>query len=190
VANLKRVRCDITGTGVVGPSVATFYFTSAATGFPADLQTFFQAIKGNFPTGLIVTVPNNGDLIRETDGVLQGAWADSGGSTTTGTGSTNFAEGSGLRIRWVTGSLRNGRKITGTTFIVPAVSAAFTTGGLVAGATVTAVTAAGSALISAQATKIVVWSKPHSKAAADGASSAIASVSVPVQATQLRSRRV
>lgn len=190
MANLKRVRCDIAGTGVVGPSVATFYFTSTATGFPADLQTFFQAVKGLFPTGLVVTVPNQGDLIRETDGVLQGGWTDSGGSTTTGTGSTNFAEGSGVRIRWTTGALRNGRKITGTTFLVPSVSAAFTTGGLVASASVTVVAAAGTALIAAQAAHIVVWSKPHSKAAADGLSSPITAASCPVQPTQLRSRRV
>lgn len=190
MANLKRVRCDLTGTGVVGPSVATFYFTSTATGFPADLQTFFQAIKGNFPSGLVITVPNQGDLIDVSNGVLQGGWTDSGGSTTSGTGSTTFAEGSGLRIRWGTGALRNGRKITGTTFVVPAVSAAFTTGGLVAGATVTANVAAGNALIAAQAVNFVLWSKPHSKAAADGSSHAITSCACPVQPTQLRSRRV
>lgn len=190
MANLKRVRCDISGVGVVGPSVATFYFTSAATGFSADLQTFFQAIKGNFPIGLTVNVPNTGDLVRETDGVLQGVWTDSGGSTTTGTGNTVFAEGSGIRARWVTGGLRNGRKILGTTFIVPAVSAAFTTGGLVAAGTITNVATAQAALIAARGSSMLIWSKPHSKAAADGASNAVIAGFCPVTPTQLRSRRV
>jgi len=190
VATLKRVRCDITGTGVVGPSVATFYFVQSATGFSTDLQTFFQAIKGNFPSGLVITVPNDGDTIIDTTGVLNGAWTDSGGSTTTGTGSTNFAEGSGFRIKWNTAGIRGGRRVKGSTFIVPAVSAAFTTGGLLASATQTAVQTAASALVSASGTDMVIWGKPHSLEAADGESNIVTSASVPVQPTQLRSRRV
>lgn len=190
MANIKRVRCDITGTGVVGPSVATFYFASTATGFSTDLQTFWQALKGNFPAGLIITVPNTGDLISETNGTLQGVWTDSGGSTTTGTGSTNFAEGSGFRVKWITGGIRGGRRVIGSTFCVPAVSAAFTTGGLLAGATQTAVTTAAAALVSSSGTDMLIWGKPHSVAANDGESNAVLGVAVPVQPTQLRSRRV
>lgn len=190
MANIKRVRCELSGTGVTGPAVSTFYFSATASGFSADLQTFYQAVKGNFPSGLQIDVPNTGDLIDETNGVLVGVWTDSGGSSTAGTGSTNFSLGNGLRVKWVTGGIRGDRRVIGSTFLVPAVSAAFTTGGLVAGATSSAVTAAASALVSAQGGDMLIWGKPHSKVAADGESNAVLAGFCSSTPTQLRSRRV
>lgn len=190
MANLKRVRCSWGGSGTVGPSVTTFYFSSTASGFSAALQTFFQAIKADLPNNCTVTVPNTGDLVRETDGVLQGVWTDSGGSTTTGTDSGAFQRGSGFRIEWVTAGIRNGRRVTGTSFVVPACSLAFDTDGFLGAATAAAVTTAASALLSSTTPDFLVWSKPHSKAAADGSSHPVLGVNVPLEPTQLRSRRV
>lgn len=190
MANLKRVRCTWTGPGVVGPSVTTFYFTSGATGFPADLQTFFQAIKAGFPDDVIVTVPNTGDLIDETNGHIGSVWTDSGGSTTTGTSSSVFAQGSGMRVNWVTGGIHNDRRVIGTSFLVPLASVAFDTTGIVSSTHVATVQSAASALVSAVTPDMVIWSKPSSEAAADGESNAVLAAIARSAATQLRSRRV
>jgi hypothetical protein len=189
MANLKRVRCPWQGGGVVGPSVTTFYFSATATGFPAQLQTFFQAIKSSLPDDVVITVPNTGDTVRETDGVLQGVWTDSGGSTTTGTAAGAFAKGSGVRIQWITSGIRDGRRIIGSTFLVPVAGAVFDTTGIVAGASLSVLQTAAGALVSAASPGFLIWSKPHTKLAADGASNPVLAAVVRSEATGLRSRR-
>lgn len=189
MAVLKRVRCPLTGGGVVGPSVATFYFSSTATGFSADLHTFFQAIKAGMPDDLFIQVPNTGDTINDTNGTLAGVWTDSGGSTTQGTSSAAFALGAGARIRWVTEGVRSDRRVVGTTFLVPLASDGFQTSGAVSSTYANTVSTAAAALITAQSPDMLIWSKPHSKAAADGESNPIISAFVVSVPTGLRSRR-
>ena len=189
MAQLKRVRCPWTGGGVVGPSVSTFYFTSSGTGFSASLQAFFQAIKASLPDDVVVTVPNTGDIINDDDGTLAGIWTDSGGSTTTGTSTSRFAQGAGMRVNWLTGGTRGGRRVTGTTFLVPMSSDGFDTTGAVSTAQVALVQTAASALVTAESPDFVVWGKPHSKAAADGESNVIISALARSAPTGLRSRR-
>lgn len=189
VANIKRVRCPWEGGGVVGPSVATFYFTSTASGFPADLRTFFEAIKSSLPDDVTVTVPNTGDTISETDGTLQGVWTDTGGGITTGTATGAFAKGSGMRIQWITGGIRGDRRVVGSTFLVPLAGLGFDTTGVVAAATLSSIQTAASALVSAVTPDMVIWGKPHSKAANDGESNAVVAAVARSAATGLRSRR-
>lgn len=190
MANLKRVRCTWAGGGVTGPSVSTFYFSSTATGFPASLQTFFQAIKANLPDDVTITVPNTGDTVRDTDGVLQGVWTDAGGSTTTGTNVGVFAKGSGARIQWITGGIRDGRRQIGSTFIVPSAGSTMDTQGKVESGNLTILQNAASALVTATTPNFLIWGKPHSKAAADGVSTPVLAALARSEATQLRSRRV
>lgn len=189
MAQIKRVRCPLTGGGVVGPSVSTFYFTSSATGFPAKLQTFFQAIKAAFPNDVTITVPNTGDVINDTDGTLAGIWTDSGGGVTVGTSTSSFALGAGQRVNWLTAGTRGGRRVVGTTFLVPLTADAFDTFGSCSTAQVALVQAAASALVSAVAPDMLIWGKPHSRLAADGESNpVIASIARSIP-TGLRSRR-
>lgn len=190
MANIKRVRCPWEGGGVVGPSVSTFYFASTATGFPADLQTFFQAVKSALPDDVTITVPNVGDTLRDTDGVLQGTWTDSGGSVTTGTATGAFARGSGVRIQWITSGIRDGRREIGSTFLVPTAGLVFDTTGKVDSASLAVLQTAASALVTAVTPDMLVWGKPHTKAAADGVSVPVIAAVARSQATQLRSRRV
>lgn len=190
MANLKRVRVDFGSAGVVGPSVSTFYFDATASGFSASLQTFFQAIKALMPDDLLITVPNTGDLVQDSNGVLAGVWTDSGGSTTVGTSATAFALGTGGRVQWLTGGFRGGRRVIGTTFLVPLASAAFDTGGNVSAASVATIQAAASALVTAQAGHMLIWGKPHTKAAADGVTNVVIAGLARQKPTSLRSRRV
>jgi len=190
VANLKRVRVVWSGSGVVGPGVSTFYFVSAATGFPTDLQTFFQAIKAALPSSVTVSVPNTGDTIDETTGALVGVWTDSGGSSTVGTSSTLFAGGVGMRCRWITAGIHRGRRVIGSTFIAPMQSASFSTDGTPDAGSVTLLQTAASALVSSSAGDMVIWSKPQPPAGSDGESNVVLSALVPDKTSWLRSRRV
>lgn len=189
MANIKRVRCTWTGAGVTGPGVSTFFFTATASGFPADLQTLFQALKVVIPTTVTISVPNTGDILDETNGTLQGVWTDSGGSTTTGTNSGAFAGGVGMRLRWITGGIHNDRRVIGTTFVSPIAGGSFDTDGTPLTSTVTALQTAASAFVSASTPDFVIWSKPASEAAADGESNAVLAALVPDAASWLRSRR-
>ena len=189
MANLKRVRVTWSGAGVVGPGLSTFYFTSTATGFSAQLQTFFQAIKSLFPPSVTVTVPNTGDLIDASTGALAGVWTDSGGSTTVGTGSGNFALGTGMRVRWVTGGIHKGRRVLGTTFLVPCVSLAFDTDGTPGPSTITVIATAASALIAAAGAGFQIWSKPTPPGGSDGVSNQVLAAIVPDTPSGLRTRR-
>lgn len=189
MADLKRVQVAWSGAGVTGPGLSTFYFTSGATGFPADLQTFFQAVKSLLPTSVTIDVPNTGDTISEATGALTGVWTDSGGSSTVGTASGVFVAGTGYRVRWVTAGIRGGRRVVGSTFLCPATAAAFDTDGTPTAASLTVVRNAAIAYAAAVTPDMHIYSRETAPGAGDGISSAVLASTVPDKASWLRSRR-
>lgn len=185
---IARVRCEWAGTGVVGPALSTFYFSGSMTGIPAAVKTFFDSIGNQIPSGTSITTPSNGDELDEATGELTGAWTASGGGTTSCTGAGVFAAGAGLRVRWNTANVFLGRRVRGSTFIVPIVAAAYDSNGTIQGATVTQVGNAATALVTAGAGGLRVWSRPN--ALGQYALSAVTSATVPDKVSTLRSRRV
>lgn len=186
--NLARLRVDISGAGVVGASVMTFYGTTSGSGLPAATVTYLNAMKANVPNDVTFTVPGGGDLIDDATGNLTGSWSDGGGGSVTGTDTGAFQLGSGFRIKWATGGVVAGRRVRGTTFFVPAASLCFDTSGRLGSATIAAVQTATNAFLSTLSPNLVVWSRPVPGRA--GSSHAIVSASIPSMPTQLRSRRV
>lgn len=177
-----------TGSQVVGPSVSSFFFDAADSGYPAAVLGLFDALKAHVPTGVQIAVPNTGDVLNDATGDIIGTWTEPGGGIITGTGSTAFILGTGYRIVWTTNGIRNGRHVRGTTFLVPTVSSIFDTSGrLTVAAQTTAMTAA-SAYLSALGGAGRVWSRP--KGGANGESNEINGRQVPEQPSWLRSRRV
>lgn len=187
MADIKRVRCEWSGSGVTGPGLSTFYFTSTATGFPADLQTFFQAIKALIPTSCTITVPNTGDVLDASTGALTGTWTDAGGSTTTGTNAGAFAGGVGISVKWLTNGIVNGRRVNGRTFICPIAGGSFETDGTPQASTVSALQTPATALITATAPDFVVWHRPQG--GGGGNPNAIVSALVRDTPSWLRTRR-
>lgn len=119
MANLVRVRVSWNGSPVVGEGVSTFYFDEAHTGFVADLTALFADLSTPVPSGVSWVIPNTGDLIDIATGALSGTWTD-GTAGTPGAGNLNdYAAGVGMRIQWGTSGIRNGRRVKGSTFIVP-----------------------------------------------------------------------
>lgn len=190
MASILRMRCVWGGTGVTGGGLSTFYFDQAGSGFPADVRTFFEAIKANIPANVTVTVPNEGDIITDTDGVLAGSWSEpSGGGITTGTFTGDYPQGVGIRIVWTTGGIYRGRRVKGSTFIVPIGGALFGTNGQLDPATQAIFASAATAFVGSGSMPLI-YSRASDKApATQGESNLITSAVVPSTVSWLRSRR-
>lgn len=187
MANLFRMRIDISGAGVVGASVMTLYSGSSSAGLPAAAYTWLNASKANFPPNVTFTVPNGGDILLDTTGVLTGAWTDTGGGTVTGTGTGGFAIGVGARVVWGTSGIVNGRRVKGSTFLVPLMSGSFETDGRLRAATIAALNTPLQAFHTSMGTNQVIWSRPVP--GRSGSSSTVTSATIPVNPATLRSRR-
>lgn len=172
---------------MVGPGVSTFYFGEAASGFPADLFNFWDALKGIIGGGVTVTVPDSGDLIDVATGELSGTWTDTGGGAISSTGIGDYALGVGARIRWHTNGVVGGRRVVGSTFIVPLAPGSYQSSLGLTNAVVTTLTAAAGALFSAASGPNHVYSKPRPGRA--GSSHPVVSASAPDAVSWLRSRR-
>lgn len=188
MTDLARVQVLLTGTGVVGGGVSTFYcLASGSDGFPDALETFYGVVAANSPDNVTFTVPSSGDVISDASGEIVGAWSEPGeGGSFAGAANTPFQMGVGARVRWKTAGTRNGRRVVGTTFLAPLASSAFTTDGFLLTTVQTALQNAATALIAAHEFRI--FSRPTGPLP-DGASWTVISNTVPLDVTWLRSRR-
>lgn len=188
MAQMQRLRVSWSGPGVTGPGLSTFYTSTAGPlGIADDVLAFFQGQALAFPTNLTITVPSGGDLIEDTTGGLAGTWNEPGtGGTFTGTGTGDYPQGVGMQIRWRTGGIVAGRRVVGSTFICPIMSAIFAADGTIDNVTVASVQAAGTALIAAHP-DLRIWSRP--KGPRVGSSHAVETAVVPDRVSWLRSRR-
>lgn len=182
-----RLRATWSGSPVVGPGLTTFYALDGSPGFPAAIRTMLATWQSSIPTGVTITVPNNGDVIDAATGTLTGSWSDGSAPApvvTTGTGT--YARGVGAQVRWRTLGVVGGRRVVGSTFIVPTVSLAFDTDGTLGPATITALLAGPTAYVAA-APYACVWSRPTSTRA--GTTHLITDASIPDRPSWLLSRR-
>jgi hypothetical protein len=175
------------GAQVIGGGLSTFYFTDGATGQSADVSTFFEAIKSRLAGGVIVTVPSGGDVISDTDGSLVSTWGTGGGAATTGTGNAIYAAGVGARIVWRTAGVNGGRRVSGSTFIVPLDTPSYDASGTLATTVVSNLQSAADALVTAQASAFTIWSRSQNGGA--GANHEVTSADAPDKVSWLRSRR-
>lgn len=198
MADVSRIRVTWSGTPVVGPGVSTFYLQgSTAAGWPAALVTLFTALKNYVPTGVTWTVPGTIDILDEATGELTGSQSlTGGGNVLSSGGAVDYKPGVGGRIRWVTSGVRDGRRVVGTTFLVPMTSQE-TPNGQIQGLTVGNIATAANAYRSTAGIVPAVYSRPRVAqpshvppiSARVGASFAMTGVSVPTGITWLRSRR-
>lgn len=179
---------DWSGGGLVGPGISTFYFLDLSAGPLTLLTSFFNAVKVVVPDDVTMTVPNSGDVIEAETGDLLSGWTSTGGSAIAGGNSGAFPQGVGMRVKWLTSTVINGRRVTGSTFIVPIVGGSFDTGGLPLTTTVTALQDAADDLVDLSDDTMRVWHRP--KGASPGAVAAVNAALVPRKVSTLRSRRV
>ena len=180
-------RLVATWSGLTGlPGVSTFYLRSAVTDV-SGVVTFFDSLAPLLPFGLTITVPAVGDVLDEVSGNLTGAWAGSGGGVVGGGGSSaeTYAAGTGFRVEWLTGTVADGRRVRGRTFIAPVRTALFDGTGTIQNANIATALAAASALVATDNT--VIWHRP--KLGVGGSIADIIGASIPDKVTSLRTRR-
>lgn len=190
MANLDRVRIGWAGPGVVGPGVSTFYFPAGggAAG-QAALKTFFTAIQSAFPnTAITWTFPAGGETINAANGALVGAWSGATPSSLTAAASNpDWLAGVGARIAWNTDAVSRGRRVRGSTFLVPLNGSASSSDGTIVNTYVTSLQTAATALVTGA--DHTIWSRPSAPGLSDGGSSTVTSATVPDRVSWLRSRR-
>jgi hypothetical protein len=187
---LKRYRVAINGGPVVGPGLATFYESPESGVGGADaIEAFYDALKGAIPDGLQFSVPSSGDLITAETGDLVGAWSDPGtGGVVSATGGSAFVNGVGARIVWNTAGVFSGRRVRGSTFIVPLVSAVYEGAGNINSGNITLLQNAANALVAAL-DNFAIWSRPNNLAGDNGEANQVTSATVPDKVSWLRGRR-
>jgi hypothetical protein len=174
---------------VTGGGVSTFY----TEGDPLQLQlaakTFFAGtLLSAVPVGTTFTVPASGETLDSANGSLTGGWAAGTAQTTSATGSSGFAGGVGTRVVWETGQVVGGRRVRGSTYLVPLIVSMYDTDGTIVNSVRANLETAAQAMIVALGDDMVVWSR-NTSGQSDGAISTISSARVPDKVSWLRSRR-
>lgn len=150
-----------------GPAVSTFHF---APGDDTTMDEVSVAVRG-FLLALQSAIPNEVTISFDTEatrydaatGELLEVISVAPPTQFVGSATGNWSAGSGLRCVWGTGAIKNGRRVRGSTFIVPVHSASFGTGGYVQAGTITTVNTAATAFVGQAANSgspLVVWSRP------------------------------
>lgn len=169
--------------------------TAGADAANAATRAFLFSFVPFIPSGATIAIAREVGEYDEVSGQLLGEVA---GSTTpaiiTGTASTAYSGGSGLFVGWRTGTIWQGNRVQGRTFIVPAVGVNETNGTLTPGAIATSQTA-GDNLIADPNSTFAVWAKrftvgtdgrPHQT---NGAAFQVETAYVRDRASGLRTRR-
>ena len=185
--NLARVRTSWAGTAVTGGGVSTFYFAEAHSGFVADVTAMWTAMVLRLVTGMVLTTENTGDLIDIATGEISGSWTDGTTSNVATTGTGVYAAGVGARIRWATSGITNGRRVRGSTFIVPLTSGDYDSNGTIGGAALTAIGNGAGALFTGSEGNLRIYTRPVAGRA--GAAHPVVGYTTPDKVSWLRSRR-
>lgn len=193
MANIKRIRVVWSGSAVTGNGVSTHYCSTSDTGLAAGLKAFYTAMAGIFTTSLSWTVPVTGDLVDDVTGHLAGSWTETAGTggTVAGTNAGQWAQGVGARIKWITGGIHAGRRVVGSTFMVPLIINAYEGSGEITSAYLSSMSSAASGLITAvPSLRILSAPTVYHGTPIDGTSSTVLAALVPDEVSWLRGRRL
>lgn len=184
--------------GYTNFSFADLTTDAARNAAGAAVKAFF----GGFATYLLptwnITVQSEVTDWDMATGQLTGAFNMTTPPTATvGTATAGpFAGGSGACVTWKTGVIFNGRRVTGRTFIVPAIGCYDNDGTLTAGF-ITAANSAANGLIQAAGADLSIWAKQFTTPTdgskpvqINGILASVGSYTVKDMASQLRSRRL
>ena len=157
-----------------GPGLTQLFFDNPTTFGPISateaqaavnaMRTYWDAVKGLLPDDVTLTVSAVVDQYNEVTGELVGTvTAATPPTTVAGTSAAAFAMASGIRVNLQTTVIRNGRRVRGAQYLVPAASTVYAATGNVASASRTTINTAGTAFLNALDTaglRPVVWSRP------------------------------
>jgi len=157
-------------------------------------RAFWDAIKLYIPNEVVLTVLPTVDLYDWQTGTLYGSHTvGTAPATVTGTGASSYNMAAGVKVNHQTEIIANGRRVRGTTYVVPADGASYTATGGVSTGVKTAIDAAGIVYLASMSTAgnaALVWSRPTSPGpSTDGFTSVVSSMKTADKAAILRGRR-
>jgi hypothetical protein len=196
------VRTEWDGTSG-GPGLTQFALIGGAEMTAGNAQSavnavrkFWNSLASYLPDELRLQVSPIVDIYRETDAeLLASVVAPVVPLNVIGGGTTGYAGGAGIKINWNTGVIRNGRRVKGSVFIVPALATSFGNTGIPTPGTQLALNNAATTLMSdllAGGTALAVWSRPlvvDKVITRAGAISGVVSGTVAPKSAILRGRR-
>lgn len=189
MADLFRCRVGWSGTGVVGPGVSTFYSTSGGPALNDAARAFFNTIKWAFPGTLVQwDFPGGGEIVDSFTGQATGAW--SGGVTTPIISTSSFQQhpaGVGCRVVWTTPGFSHGRRVRGSTYLVPLANTMFSGDGTLDDDSRTQIATA--AEVFRAASGLAIHTRPKHAGESTGGHASVTGVIVPDKVSWLKSRR-
>lgn len=169
--------------------------TAGANGVTAATRTFFNAFANFIPSGATIQVAREVAEYDEVSGTLLGELAaTSTPAIITGAAASVYSGGSGMFVGWRTGTIWQGRRVQGRTFLVP-MSGINEANGTLTSAVIAAAQSAADALIADPSSVFAIWArrftlgtdnKPHQT---NGAAFQTQSAFIRDQASGLRTRR-
>ena len=188
MTDIARVRIELIGTGVIGPSVLTLYTAGLGGDLTVAARDWLDAQKANITTDVSYVFPSGGDMIDDATGNIVGTWTGGTVLPLAGTGGGAYAKGVGYMVRWLTAGVVNSRHVKGRSFIVPVVGSVFTSDGGVDPTLGAAIATASNDLVSDLGGNLRVWSRPAPGRA--GSSHAVTSASLSYVTAWLKTRKM
>lgn len=159
MANVNRVRAAFSGFNG-GPGVSTFYCLDPSAFLPL-LHDFLSNFTGSLPGTVVITIEGSGDIIDSTSGLLTGTWTAAAPAPILGVAAGAYAAPAGVVVNWLTGTVLDGHRLRGRTFIVPLSGSAFDGDGSILTALLGGIRAAADSFIVAAANNFVIWHRPR-----------------------------
>lgn len=194
---LARVRVTLSGTTVIGGGVATFFSSNSdPSAFNTALRAFFLTVGAFQPIGTVYGFEGGGDTIDETTGVINGSWSMTAPAAVNVGVNAAYAGGVGTRVVWATSGITNGRRVKGSTYIVPLLTSQYDVNGAIADASLGTMVTAANTLRAADSGSMRVYTRPLYSGTGpgrtrvrDGKSQSVLAATVPDKVSWLRSRR-
>jgi hypothetical protein len=158
--------------------------SASAQSFANALRTGFNSLVARLPDDVIINFDSEARELNVATGTLIGVHGVTPPSNVVGTASGVYAAPSGARVDLITSGIVAGRRLRGRTYMVPLAGSEYTSTGLVAPATRTALNSAFNTFRDNPGNwSLAVWSRTH------GALADVISVNAPGEVAILRSRR-
>jgi hypothetical protein len=190
---LRRYTATWSG-GKIGTGFTNLYFTLGAETAQATadaVKAFFStaySVGAMLPQGVTISFASQVDQVGDHSGELTMSDLVTPPSPITGSDSTRYAAVAGGCVTWQTAGFLGGKRVRGRTFLVPIGGGALQNDGTLDTTFLGFVSSAATNLIAA-APELVVWHRPSSTEAGDGAPFVVTGAKVSDRTAYLTSRR-
>lgn len=157
--NINRVRVAFSGFNG-GPGVSTFYCLDPAAFLP-QLRNWLTNFTVLLPATVTLNIESSGDIIDSVSGNLTGTWTAAAPVPVLGTVTGAYAAPVGMVVNWLTGTVLDGHRLRGRTFMVPLSSGTFENNGSLETGILGGIRAASESLVVAVANNFVIWHRPR-----------------------------